>query len=131
MARFLTEQDSEPDIILSSSANRARSTAEILRENLSTSVNLELVDDLYLAPPSVYLEYVSRLPEEFRRPMLVGHNPGLEDLVGRLSGEYHRMPTATIALFELAVETWDEAANDSSFHQLNSVWRPKEIELPD
>ena len=59
--------------------------------------------------------------------MVIGHNPGLEDLVEQLSGDHHTMPTAAIAYFDLEIKNWNAVGkmDDSS---LIDVWRPKEID---
>ena len=58
--------------------------------------------------------------------MVVGHNPGLEGLVYRLSGELESMPTAAIAHFTLEIDDWSET-NGSFSSRLLSLWRPKDL----
>jgi phosphohistidine phosphatase len=54
------------------------------------------------------VKLVSRLPDASSFAMLVGHNPGFEDLVGRLSGSSERMPTAALACLEFQIEKWSD-----------------------
>ena len=56
------------------------------------------------------LEVVSQIEDDKREVMLVGHNPGFENLLERLTNESERMPTAALALMMLDAEKWDEAA---------------------
>jgi phosphohistidine phosphatase len=57
--------------------------------------------------------------------MMVGHNPGFEDLVGRLSGSHERMPTAALACLEFQVERWSDVGDEEG----KLVWLliPKEL----
>ena len=128
MAVFLNELDLIPDIILSSSANRARATALTVAEHLNApSVEVEIVEDLYLAPPGIYLEHLERMADQFNRPMFVGHNPGIESVVHQLSGQWHGMPTAAVACFTVKIGIWSELSENSESIELDNVWRPKEI----
>jgi phosphohistidine phosphatase len=60
--------------------------------------------------------------------MVVGHNPGLEDLIEMLTEEWERMPTAALAQVELTLESWQELSDESSGRLVN-CWRPKELNL--
>ncbi len=128
MAALLNELNLIPDIILSSSANRARSTAQTVAQHLNTqSVDIEIVDDLYLAPAGIYLECLERLADQFNRPMLVGHNPGIESLVHLWSGQWHGMPTSAVACFSARIDSWSELTGNLRVIGLEQIWRPKEI----
>ena len=129
MARFLNQQQLLPDLIVSSSAVRARSTAELIAENVNVNeLNVEIVDDFYLAPPGIYIEYASRLASQFCRPMFVGHNPGMENLVNTLvDGEWESFPTAAIAHVVFEFDEWSSFAKQPTVRSA-SVYRPKEID---
>ncbi len=58
--------------------------------------------------------------------MVVGHNPGIEDLVEELTGEWVSMPTATLAQIDLAIDRWSDLALEETGKLVN-VWRPREI----
>lgn len=128
MALFLVGQNLVPDLIVSSDANRARSTAELVAENLNVSdIAVEFVEDFYLAPPDIYIEYAWRLADQFNRPLFVGHNPGMEHLVNGLSqGAWESMPTAAIAHCVFDFDTWTEFTNTASVRSV-SVYRPKQL----
>ena len=129
MAEWLNRQSCVPDRILASDAHRAWSTAQRLVEYLVPTPPLEPRPEFYLAEPETWFEAVQFLPEPDRRVLLIGHNPGLEDVVERLSGQYHRFPTATIAHFELAIESWESFdPRQTDRIRLLNLWRPKEIE---
>ena len=60
--------------------------------------------------------------------MFVGHNPGLEDLVEKMSGSWEIMPTAAVAHFSFEIEDWIDLKlpNDAT---LENLWRPKELNI--
>jgi phosphohistidine phosphatase len=98
--------DRLPDLVLSSPAVRARETVEGLKQGASLLPRVEYVPELYLALPATLLRVVAERGGEAERVMLVGHNPGLEDLVTRLSGEHVSLPTAGLAECAVEVERW-------------------------
>jgi phosphohistidine phosphatase len=57
--------------------------------------------------------------------MVVGHNPGLEQLVSILSGESLHFPTAAIACFTFEISSWRDLKKSEG--KLISLWRPKEV----
>ena len=131
MGQFIAEQNCQPDLIASSTANRAKLTAELFVEKCTDEKDIELqfVDDFYHAAPRSYLEYISGINDDaVQSIMVVGHNPGLETLVYRLSNSYETMPTAAIAHFQLDIDHWSNV-NGSLNATLLDVWRPKELEL--
>ena len=75
-----------PDLVLCSSAVRAIQTLEGVREGLPAGARVEIESDLYAAGAASLLGRLRRLPEEVGSVMLVGHNPGIEDLAAELSG---------------------------------------------
>jgi len=129
MAQFMNRQKLAPSLILSSSANRAKTTAELFQSHLEAPSQWEIVEDFYLAPPEIYLGRVMRIPDEISQAILIGHNPGLETLVEQLAGETHRMPTAAIAGFHTQISSWSSLSTETSSMNFLGVWRPKEIHL--
>ena len=107
MARHLAGRGARPDLVLSSTAVRARDTLSPLLERLKPRRVL-LERDLYLAPGSALLEHLRSTEEEVGTALLVGHNPGLHELallladpespveLPPLSGKF---PTAALASF--------------------------------
>lgn len=116
-----------PDAILSSTAKRAKKTAEKVGEGAKFAGEIQLERDLYLAPPSIYLRVLSKLPDSVERALVVGHNPGMEQLVARLSGQPQEFPTAALAHIELDIGSWSEL-NDTVRGRLVDLWRPRELE---
>lgn len=127
MGRLILKEGLTPDRIYSSTALRARKTAEAVARACRIRDRVELVESLYLAPAGTLLaEAQTRTPEPIERVLLVGHNPGMEDLVEVLSGRRERFPTAALAVFELGIDAWADLALGIEA-KLVKIWRPKEI----
>jgi phosphohistidine phosphatase len=58
--------------------------------------------------------------------MIVGHNPGLEELVEQVTGEQHDLPTAALAQIVLPIDRWRDL-DASTRGALVSLWRPKDL----
>jgi phosphohistidine phosphatase len=128
MGHLIRDQNLVPDQIASSTAVRARTTAEAAAKACGYPGELTLTDELYLATAGEILRYAQERPDEtHHRIMLVGHNPGMEDLVNMLSGRREPFPTAALAVFELEIDSWRKL--ELGVHtKLMELWRPKELE---
>lgn len=110
MARHLAAKAGTPDLVLSSTAARARATLAPLLERLKPR-RILLDRDLYLAPGPALLEHLHRTDEQIGTALLIGHNPGLHELallladpespvdLPPLSGKF---PTGALATFRFA-----------------------------
>lgn len=127
MGQLLRELDLVPDLIISSTANRASTTARLAAHAAGCDAQLRLDRSLYLAPPERYLRVASRVHEPVERLMLVGHNPGIEMLVDDLTGCGESMPTAALAVIAIPVELWSELSAGIRC-ELVRVHRPRELD---
>lgn len=125
VGHVLKERGLAPDLILCSTAKRARQTAKRAVRAGGFRCPVELMDEIYLCEAGRLVEILRSVADSTRRVMLVGHNPGLEDLVESLTGEPATLPTAAVAHIELAVDAWSELGN-SAGGRLVSVWVPRE-----
>lgn len=116
-----------PDILLTSTANRAHTTALLVAEASGYENGIEVYGELYHGTPTDYLHYLANLSDDYYCPLVVGHNPGLEDLIFMLTGQVEEMPTAAIAYLELPIDRWQSITPKVQGKIIN-VWRPKEIE---
>ena len=108
MAAFLAKHNLLPELIVSSPAQRARLTAKFIADNTKFRGELAFDQRIYLASPNMLLAVLRDLPEDIDSAMLVGHNPGMEDIIQLLSGGNVRMPTAAIASLRLYGDRWAE-----------------------
>jgi len=127
MGELLQEKELLPQLILASSALRARQTAELFAEASKYQGDIRYLDDLYMAEADEYLDELKKLPDDLERVMIIGHNPGLESLLPMLTGRVESLPTAAIAHMTLPISNWKEL-NKKTKAELIELWRPKELE---
>ena len=96
------------DLAVVSPAARARETWELVSAELEAPPPTRFEDRVYAASGSDLLEVVRDLPDDTRTVVLVGHNPGMEDLVEVLTSQWVSMPTSGLAVVELPGE-WSAA----------------------
>jgi phosphohistidine phosphatase len=126
MGEVLRKHDLVPDRVLSSPAQRARSTTELATEACGYEGELEFKDELYSFEAEPYLKALRALADSCQCAMIVGHNPAMEELVEGLTGETLPMPTAALAQIELPLEHWSDLAAQRNGKLIN-LWRPKEV----
>jgi phosphohistidine phosphatase len=125
MGEFMRKQGLDPDLILVSTAERARQTAGLLIEagNLKGEVKYE--KRLYDASISLLQEIVAETPDKFNELLIIAHNPGLEELLARFTGHVQHMATASLALISFDIDSWSETLNRDG--QLELFAKPKEL----
>lgn len=106
MGRFLTAHDLEPDHVISSTAVRARTTAELAADAGSWRTGIALDAGLYGTGPGAVIERARQAPD-VSRLMLVGHQPTWGLAVAEIAGEAVQMKTATVAVIDLDVASWE------------------------
>lgn len=131
MAKWLERHQAIPTVILASTAKRVEETIDGLVNQWKQSPLILRSSSLYLASPQTILEHIrcDAVDAEGKRParlLVVGHNPGMEQLVSALSGMFTVMPTAAVALFECSpILPEDEDA--PKVQRLLAMGRPKEL----
>lgn len=126
MGKLLRAEDLVPDLIITSSAVRAVATAAAVAEACGYEHDLQETRKLYHADPETYIDVLNDVPDRCELVMIVGHNPGLEDLLEDLTDEWERLPTASLAQITLPIESWRDLIDDTP-GKLVQVWRPKEL----
>ena len=115
MATYIAERRLVPDIIVCSSAQRTRETLRVLRDALGKDVPVNIDGALYMASAADLLHQVQGLDDSMASAMLVGHNPGLQDLALRLTGRgkagsrnrmRSKFPTAALAVLTCPGRRW-------------------------
>ncbi|MCB9872150.1 MAG: histidine phosphatase family protein [Planctomycetes bacterium] len=109
---WLEQHGLEPDLVVSSPARRAASTAELVCYAMGRSAaSVRLDGRIYAAPLVTLVEVVRSLPDDAGRVLLVGHNPGLEELIEWLARhgvgtptDGKVLPTGALAQFRLAAD---------------------------
>lgn len=115
MARLFKERGDPVDLIVSSAANRALATARAFARELRIGDDRFIQEPLlYHASSTIIASVVARLPDERKRVMLFGHNPGFSEAVEHFSTDgVGDMPTCGIARIDFVAERWNELVRDS------------------
>ena len=128
MGAYIQNLMGTPDAIITSDATRARQTAEIVAGFLGFTAPLTMEPRIYTADPDTLLAVVRGIPDEVQTAIIVGHNPGFEELATALAGKPEqgvRLPTSGLALLEFDVEGWDGVR--ASVGRLREVASPRTI----
>ncbi len=126
MGRLLAALDEAPDLVLTSSAVRARTTAELAAEAGDWNAAIEVRDALYGAGPDGVVEEIMSAPETVGRLMVVGHQPTLGGLVARLTGGNVAVKTATVVIIDLYLgSAWESL--EPPHGELVAVLQPRHV----
>jgi phosphohistidine phosphatase len=123
MADRLKEKSLVPQYIVTSPALRTRTTAEIFAETLKLP-NPTAEKAIYEATLQAWLKVINKLPEEYDFIAIVGHNPGISDILYYLTGTSREVHTTTVALIEFETDDWATISEDSG--KLTYYSSPKE-----
>jgi phosphohistidine phosphatase len=132
IARHLREQGIEPQLVLCSTARRARETLDRIEPALGAPA-IELEHDLYAASAPALLERLRSVPDTIDSVLLIGHNPGLQELAldlvrpsptaRELAAKY---PTAALATLAFRESSWRECGHKTG--ELVALVRPRDLE---
>jgi phosphohistidine phosphatase len=136
MARYLRKNGFIPDLMLISTSARTSQTADLVLREMNAKADYR--ETLYLAEAGKILSLVQGAPQSAESVMVVGHNPGLEDLASLLAREpvrhkeRHRrdvleekFPTAALAVLDFDVEKWRDICPGEG--KLRDFVRPKDL----
>jgi phosphohistidine phosphatase len=125
VGRAMRRRKLEPDLVLSSPAERAWQTARLVLDAAKFNAELRHDERIYEASAARLCEIVSQIEDSANVALLVGHNPGLEELLEVLTGEAREMPTASLACIELSIEKWNKLRAGTG--RLEWLVKPKEL----
>jgi len=130
IGKWLYREGLVPDLVISSPAQRARQTTEKVCKSMDyEKKKIQWKDTVYMADASGLLHLLRHTSPEVHTLLLVGHNPGLEDLVRYLAGDEVEtrtndgklLPTATLAQLEIT-DNWEALVPGCA--QLIAITRP-------
>ena len=137
VGRLLRDESLAPGVILTSTATRAVQTAEEVAPWIAVDPPDRIVQrepELYLASAETVLDVVRHAGEESPCVLVVGHNPGLEELGAFLTRSdaarglaIESFPTAALAQIELPISVWTDLRWGAT-GRLVSFWRPKDLD---
>ena len=132
MARHLEAEGIRPDLVLCSPARRTRETLQRVEGAFGDRVEARLDETLYGASEPELLARLKALPHEVGSVMLIGHNPGLEELALALASDgeglarmREKYPTAALATIDLPAERWSAIERGSG--ELVGYVRPRDL----
>ena len=109
MGKRLAKRDVKLDLIVSSPALRALTTAHLIADEMGYKRKDIVVDDrLYASSLDDLLAVIRALDNKLDRVMLFGHNPEFSDLAHRLSSEIVDMPTSAVAEYNFDTKSWTD-----------------------
>ncbi|HAJ46185.1 MAG TPA: histidine phosphatase family protein [Alphaproteobacteria bacterium] len=139
MGSYMKSQNYAPQLILCSSARRTTETLDLIKPFLRADAQLRYEDALYLAEPEQLLERLNWIDDEVASAMLIGHNPGMEQLAHLLARApksaqeklrnaqmAEKFPTAALAVLTFQAETWGELRPGKG--ALVDFMRPKDLD---
>jgi phosphohistidine phosphatase len=123
---FIGKKSLRPDMVISSPAKRARQTTELMLKAAGLDVVPKFDERIYEASAHRLFQVVSEIEPQATTAVLVGHNPGFEDLVLLLTGEARDLPTASLICLQLPVNNWSSTQRGSG----TVTWfiTPKELQ---
>lgn len=135
MGRWAQEQGLRFDAIVASPAVRVTETLDHFLDAYGTTIDIRWDRRIYLASAATLLDVLRDSPDEWSTLLMVGHNPGLEDLVldtvadsasNTLRGTVEeKYPTAAIATLEFPANHWADLAKPA---QLVAFTRPRDLD---
>jgi len=110
MAKLIKSKNIIPDLIISSPAVRAFSTAEIFADEFNYNKNKIVNDErIYEATTRELIAVIHEIKNENNTIMLFGHNPGLSNLANLLGNKFlPDFPTCAVVGIQLKVDSWSE-----------------------
>lgn len=102
MGKFLNNRNVRVDLIISSSAKRTKETSRVIAEKIGYKNQIIFDENIYEATFEKLLSIIKNLDTNLNKVMIVGHNPGLTDLVNYLVDiEIDNIPTCGVAAIKL------------------------------
>ncbi|WP_414473794.1 SixA phosphatase family protein [Microvirga sp. M2] len=133
MGNYMKRECLAPDLVILSPARRTQETWELVQPILG-EVPSRLDGRIYEAPLARLLTVLREIEPEAQTVLMIGHNPGFEDLASFLIGEGdmdgilrlgHKYPTAGLAVVDFLHESWDQVKRKSG--RLERFATPKSV----
>ena len=123
MGAVLAAEKLKSLLVISSPAVRARETTAIVLRSSGLAIEPRFDERIYEADVRTLLEVIASIPDATTTAMLVGHNPGFENLLAYLTGDTRHMPTCALAKIEL--KSWRDVSEGTG--TLESFVTPKDL----
>ena len=127
MGRYLSEKNIKPDLVLSSSAIRARKTAEIAHTAGDWKSKFFLEPKIYGGSPYFLLDLIKQQDDSYNSICLVGHEPNFSSFIAKSinANIYINLSTAAMAKIDFDIKEWTRI--DFEIGTLDWLTHPKEV----
>ena len=125
IGKRLASEKLHAPLLLCSPALRTRETAEIVLKSSKLRAEERFDKRIYEASLRDLTQVISDIPDDKQLAILIGHNPGFEELLAFLTGEHRRMPTCALAKIRFDVASWGEVRTGEG--DLEWFITPKEL----
>nr|WP_164115839.1 histidine phosphatase family protein [Sphingorhabdus sp. Alg239-R122] len=136
ISAWIRREELEFDLVLASPATRVTQTIDQLEKNLDIALNPEWDRRIYLASSATLMDVLRSVEGDPQHVMMVGHNPGLEDLIFDLVPDdgtqelrdvvEQKFPTAALAVLELDIGKWSDVGNGKAV--FTKLIRPRDMD---
>jgi phosphohistidine phosphatase len=135
VAAWLRRKGLIPDLVLLSAARRAVETWERAAPAFDQMIPVRTEHELYMAEPDRILEVIRARAGDANTVLVIGHNPGMEELARALTGDgkkkalrrmREKFPTAAVAVVNFDVANWAQVAPGEG--ELRVFVRPKDLD---
>jgi phosphohistidine phosphatase len=127
MGQVLAEEKLKSPLVVSSPAVRARETTELVLESAGLKIKPRFEERIYEADVRTLLVVVQSISDSSDTAIMVGHNPGFENLLSYLTGDNRHMPTCALAKIEFDTASWSEVSEEET-GRLEMFVTPKGLE---
>lgn len=111
VGKFLNKKNIIPDFVITSTAKRAAQTTEYVLKELDKDIRIRYDKNLYLTGSGKIIDIISKIEDDIKVLMVIGHNPDMPVLVERLTNKHFLHPkfsTAGVAIIDFEIESWSE-----------------------
>lgn len=127
LGQYLRANEIRVELILSSTAVMARETVERMVKAAKLSTEVRYDQRIYGASVDRLAEVVSQIENARKVVMVVGHNPGVEEMLSFLTGKIVQVPTGALAKLSSRATKWNTLAVEQKA-SLEWLMKPSELE---
>ena len=114
MGIHLKEMALFPDLIISSGAKRAITTAKLIAKSLDYTNDILVDNNIYNASSNDIKSIINKIDEKYNTVFLFGHNPGLSNLIHELSGQWFNLNPCFAVELGMSVDKWIHVSNETA-----------------
>ena len=115
MGEYLSELNYTPDLIISSTANRAKNTMELAYKAGDWKSTINFERKIYGGNPNFILELINKQNNKYDSICLVGHEPNFSSFVSLTTGEYKIFNTASMAKIDFETNQWQDVSYNQGY----------------